>query len=80
MQENKYSIKQWAKDDRPREKLLYKGSESLSNSELLAILIHNGTKEKTAVDLAKEIYHKVARLWRQPADSRPIDPGRIGRG
>jgi len=55
MQENKYSIKQWAKDDRPREKLLYKGSESLSNSELLAILIHNGTKEKTAVDLAKEI-------------------------
>ena len=55
MQENKYSIKEWAKDDRPREKLLYKGSESLSNSELLAILIHNGTKQKTAVDLAKEI-------------------------
>jgi len=55
MQEQKYSIKQWAKDDRPREKLLYKGSESLSNSELLAILIHNGTKQKTAVDLAKEI-------------------------
>jgi DNA repair protein RadC len=55
MQENKYSIKQWAKDDRPREKLLYKGPESLSNSELLAILIHNGTKQKTAVDLSKEI-------------------------
>jgi DNA repair protein RadC len=55
MQENKYSIKQWAKDDRPREKLLLKGAEILSNSELLAILIHNGTKEKTAVDLGKEI-------------------------
>jgi DNA repair protein RadC len=55
MQENKYSIKQWAKDDRPREKLLSKGAENLSNSELLAILIHNGTKEKTAVDLGKEI-------------------------
>ncbi|HEY6506301.1 MAG TPA: DNA repair protein RadC [Chitinophagaceae bacterium] len=55
MQENKYSIKQWAKDDRPREKLLLRGAENLSNSELLAILIHNGTKEKTAVDLAKEI-------------------------
>ncbi len=53
MQENKYSIKQWAKDDRPREKLLLKGAEILSNSELLAILIHNGTKEKTAVDLGK---------------------------
>ena len=55
MQEHKYSIKQWAKDDRPREKLLGQGAENLSNSELLAILIHNGTKEKTAVDLAKEI-------------------------
>jgi DNA repair protein RadC len=55
MQENKYSIKQWAKDDRPREKLLSKGAENLSHSELLAILIHNGSKEKTAVDLAKEI-------------------------
>src|SRR5688572_1877348 len=55
MQENKHSIKQWAKDDRPREKLLSKGAENLSDSELLAILIHHGTKEKTAVDLGKEI-------------------------
>ncbi|MGB2705088.1 MAG: DNA repair protein RadC [Chitinophagaceae bacterium] len=55
MQEHKYSIKQWAKDDRPREKLLLNGAENLSNSELLAILIHNGSKEKTAVDLAKEV-------------------------
>ena len=55
MQENKHSIKQWAKDDRPREKLLLKGAENLSNSELIAILIHNGTKEKTAVDLGKEV-------------------------
>ena len=55
MQEHKYSIKQWAKDDRPREKLLYTGAENLSNSELLAILIHNGTRQQTAVDLGKEI-------------------------
>jgi DNA repair protein RadC len=55
MQEHKYSIKQWAKDDRPREKLLLKGAENLSNSELLGILIHNGTRDKTAVDLAKDI-------------------------
>jgi DNA repair protein RadC len=55
MQEQKYSIKQWAKDDRPREKLLLKGAEVLSNSELLAILIQNGTRDKTAVDLGKEI-------------------------
>src|SRR5258706_8071992 len=55
MQEHKYSIKQWSKDDRPREKLLSAGAENLSNSELLAILIHKGTRQKTAVDLAKEI-------------------------
>jgi DNA repair protein RadC len=55
VQEQKYSIKQWAKDDRPREKLLFNGAATLSDSELLAILIHNGSKEKTAVDLAKDI-------------------------
>lgn len=55
MQEHKYSIKDWAKDDRPREKLLANGPENLSNSELLAILLHHGTRDKTAVDLAKEI-------------------------
>jgi DNA repair protein RadC len=38
-----------------REKLLSKGAENLSNSELLAILIHNGTRDKTALDLAKDI-------------------------
>ncbi len=55
MQEHKYSIKHWSKDDRPREKLLLSGAENLSNSELLAILIQNGTREKTAIDLAREI-------------------------
>src|SRR5436190_1433262 len=49
------TIKNWAEDDRPREKMLLKGLESLSNAELLAILINNGTKEKTAVDVAKEL-------------------------
>lgn len=55
MQENNYSIKNWAKDERPREKLLAHGSETLSNSELLAILINNGTRNKSAIELAKEI-------------------------
>ena len=55
MQEQKYSIKQWAKDDRPREKLLLNGAHTLSDSELLAILILNGSKEKSAVDLAKDV-------------------------
>ncbi len=55
MQTHKYSIKHWAKDDRPREKLLTKGAETLSDSELLAILINNGSKEKSAVELAKDV-------------------------
>jgi len=49
------SIKNWAVDDRPREKLLGKGRESLSDSELLAILINSGNKNKSAVELAKEV-------------------------
>lgn len=53
--ENGNSIKHWAKDDRPREKLMSIGADKLSNSELLAILIHNGTPKKSAVDVAKEI-------------------------
>jgi DNA repair protein RadC len=55
MQEQKYSIKLWARDDRPREKLLSKGVTALSNSELIAILINHGTKEKSAVEVAQEI-------------------------
>src|SRR5215203_4159065 len=55
MQEGKHSIKQWAKDDRPREKLLSKGPDALSNSELIAILINNGSKEKSALELAREV-------------------------
>lgn len=55
----KSGIKNWAVDDRPREKLLLKGAEILSNSELLAILINNGTTDKSAVDLAKELLSAV---------------------
>lgn len=49
------SIKSWNEDDRPREKLLAKGKEALSNAELIAILIGSGTKNETAVDLAKRM-------------------------
>ena len=49
------SIKTWAVDDRPREKMLLKGYSALSNAELLAILINNGTKETSAVGVAKQL-------------------------
>ena len=56
MEENKnLTIKQWAEDDRPREKMLSKGSSSLSNAELIAILIATGTKTESALDLAKSL-------------------------
>lgn len=53
------TIKDWAEDDRPREKMLLKGIDSLSNAELLAILINNGTRDKSAVDVAKELLNAV---------------------
>jgi len=55
----KNSIKKWAEDDRPREKLINKGKNVLSDSELLAILISSGNKEESAVDLAKRILNFV---------------------
>ncbi len=49
------SIKNWAEDERPREKMLQRGAGALTDAELLAILISSGTKTKTALDLAREV-------------------------
>lgn len=49
------SIKFWAEDDRPREKLQSKGASALSNAELLAILINTGTKDQSALALARNL-------------------------
>jgi len=49
------SIKNWKEDDRPREKLLSKGKSTLSDAELIAILIGSGNREESAVGLAKRI-------------------------
>ena len=48
-------INRWKEDDRPREKMLSKGKEALSDAELVAILIGSGNREETAVDLSKRI-------------------------
>ena len=55
----KFSIKDWAEEDQPRKKLLLKGAHTLSNSELLAILINNGTKDHSAIEVAKNLLHAV---------------------
>ena len=51
------TIKSWAEEDRPREKMLTKGKEILSNAELIAILIGSGNSKESAVDLSKRILH-----------------------
>ncbi len=53
--QNHATIKHWAEDDRPREKMLLKGKNALSDSEIIAILLGSGTREKSAVELAQEI-------------------------
>ena len=57
---NKMTINQWAEEDRPREKMMLHGVASLSNAELLAILIGSGNTEDSAVDLMRKVlnnYH-----------------------
>lgn len=55
----KFTIKSWALDDRPREKMLAKGKASLSDAELIAILIGSGNREESAVGLSKRILQSV---------------------
>ena len=61
MQQNSenFSIKKWSLDDRPREKLLHKGKDALSDAELVAILIGSGSRNESAVALSKRILASV---------------------
>jgi DNA repair protein RadC len=55
MEVTHFPITNWAEDDRPREKLMLKGKEALSNAELIAILIGSGSRNESAVNLSKRI-------------------------
>jgi DNA repair protein RadC len=55
----KTSIKNWSSDDQPREKLFQNGAATLSTTELVAILINHGTREQSALDLAKTLMGRV---------------------
>jgi DNA repair protein RadC len=57
--EQNFSIKQWAEDDKPREKLMLKGKQVLSDAELIAILIGSGSRNESAVSLSKRILASV---------------------
>lgn len=49
------TLKEWADEDKPREKMLEKGKKELTNAELIAILLRSGLQGKSAVDMAKEV-------------------------
>ncbi len=53
------NIKEWKEEDRPREKFLLKGAQSLSDAELLAIIIGSGNARESAVELSQRILHSV---------------------
>ncbi|GAG55822.1 unnamed protein product, partial [marine sediment metagenome] len=55
-------IKDWPEGDRPREKFYQRGSYALTDAELLAIIISKGVKNKSALDLAKEVLKKCDNL------------------
>lgn len=59
------SLKSWAEDDRPREKLMLKGKAALSDAELLAIIMGSGSREETVVDLAKRILRDYQNNWHE---------------
>lgn len=59
LEEKKLSIKEWSIDDRPREKLLSKGISSLSDAELIAVIIGSGTRDESAVEVSKKILNAV---------------------
>ena len=58
------SIKQWPENERPRERLLEYGAESLSDAQLLAIVLRTGGGQKSALDLAMEILNVFGSLKR----------------
>ena len=62
MKSNHFPIKNWSDDDKPREKLMLKGRDALSDAELLAILIGSGSRNESAVALSKRILASVDNL------------------
>jgi DNA repair protein RadC len=72
MAESSYKIPRWPKNERPRERLLQDGPQHLTEAELLGILLGKGTRNKTAIDLARELldrYESLQKLFsRSPSE------------
>jgi DNA repair protein RadC len=76
MVETSYQIKKWPEKERPRERLLQHGAQSLTEPELLGILIGKGTRNKTAIDVARQLldrYESLQELFtRSPSELMKI--------
>lgn len=71
-------ITDWPYEDRPREKLMQKGEQTLTDAELMAIFLKSGTRGKTALDIARELLHDyggLKTLMRAPAHELITRPG-----
>lgn len=79
MTDGRRGIKDWAVEDRPREKMMEKGEQALSNSELLAILIVSGTTRQSAVELMQDVMHacdnRISRLSQMSVEELTMFPG-----
>ena len=76
-------IKDLCMDERPREKMMQKGAESLSNAELLAILLRTGTEKMNVIDVARELLKSAGGKLNGVADMSPerlCEIGGIGPG
>ncbi len=67
------SIAEWDKNDRPRERLLAQGPKSVSDADLLAILIRSGSREQSAVDMARDILHRAGNDLNRLAACTPAE-------
>ncbi len=74
------AIRDWPKSERPREKLLIRGAQALSDAELLAILLRSGTKGRSAVDLARSLIADFGSLRELLSADRPRWESNLGIG
>jgi DNA repair protein RadC len=78
--QRQFSIREWPKSERPREKLLEKGAQALSDAELLALLLGSGVKGQSAVDLARNLIADFGSLRELLSAEKPRWLGRSGIG
>lgn len=73
-------IREWPKAERPREKLIERGAEALSDAELVAIVLGSGTRGRTALDLARQLIARFGSIRQLLSAERDVCLGQLGLG